>query len=129
MALEGRFEDYTLGRNIEIERVKEIYRLFKKHGLQLAGLRSHGHYLDEAEIARRRALAEQYRRNPALFQKVQAEAAARLADIPAMSKGVAAAPRHAWRRWAWVAAAAGGAGLLLWRPWRQRAAAGAKESR
>ncbi len=129
LALEGRFEDYTLGRNIEIERVKEIYRLFKKHGLQLAGLRSHGHYLDETEIARRRALAEEYRRDPALFQKVQAEAAARLADIPAMSKGVAAAPRHTWRRWAWVAAVAGGAGLLLWRPWRLRAVASAKESR
>ena len=28
--MEGRFEDYTLGRNIEIEKVKEIYRLFKK---------------------------------------------------------------------------------------------------
>ena len=37
LAMEGRFEDYTLGRNIEIERVKEIYRLFKKHGFKLAG--------------------------------------------------------------------------------------------
>ncbi|MBL8056099.1 MAG: hypothetical protein JNK29_05340, partial [Anaerolineales bacterium] len=27
LAMEGRFEDYTLGRNIELERVKEIYRL------------------------------------------------------------------------------------------------------
>ena len=35
LAMEGRFEDYTLGRNIEIERVKEIYRLFKKHGFKL----------------------------------------------------------------------------------------------
>ncbi|MCA9959148.1 MAG: hypothetical protein KC443_08940, partial [Anaerolineales bacterium] len=42
LAMEGRFEDYTLGRNITIERVKEIYHLFKKHQFQLAGLRSFG---------------------------------------------------------------------------------------
>ena len=39
LAMEGRFEDYTLGRNITMERVKEIYRLFKKHGYRLGGLR------------------------------------------------------------------------------------------
>jgi hypothetical protein len=43
--MEGRFEDYTLGRNITMERVKEIYRLFKKHQFRIAELRSRGCYL------------------------------------------------------------------------------------
>ncbi len=61
LAMEGRFEDYTLGRNIEIERVKEIYRLFKKHGFELAGLRSFGRYITDEDIVRKRALADQLR--------------------------------------------------------------------
>ncbi|MCC6188239.1 MAG: serine carboxypeptidase [Anaerolineales bacterium] len=117
LAMEGRFEDYTLGRNIEIERVKEIYRLFKKHHFQLAGLRSHGKYLTPEEIARRRALAHELRADPACFQQAQAVAAQALARIPAMSKGIQARPR-AMRRWAGVAAGLGVLGLWLWRPWR-----------
>ncbi|MCI0648045.1 MAG: serine carboxypeptidase [Chloroflexi bacterium] len=68
LAMEGRFEDYTLGRNIEIERVKEIYRLFKKHQLQLSGLRSHGHFLIDEDIAEKRKLAEEYRQHPEQLQ-------------------------------------------------------------
>ena len=60
--MEGRFEDYTLGRNIEIERVKEIYHLFKKHGFKLAGLRSpFGEYLTDEDVAKKRELAEKLR--------------------------------------------------------------------
>ncbi|MCB0150971.1 MAG: serine carboxypeptidase, partial [Caldilineaceae bacterium] len=40
LAMDGRFEDYTLGRNITMERVKEIYKISQKHGFKLAGLRS-----------------------------------------------------------------------------------------
>jgi hypothetical protein len=36
-----------------IERVKEIYRLFKKHQFQLAGLRSFGTYVTDAEAAQK----------------------------------------------------------------------------
>ena len=39
LAMEGRFEDYTLGRNITMDRVKEIYKLSLKHEFKLAGLR------------------------------------------------------------------------------------------
>ncbi|MCL4813777.1 MAG: serine carboxypeptidase [Vicinamibacteraceae bacterium] len=88
LAMEGRFEDYTLGRNIEVERVKEIYRLFKKHGLQIAGLRSHGKYLTEDALVERRRLADALRANPAAFQALQEEAAAALAKLPPSSKGV-----------------------------------------
>lgn len=64
LAMEGRFEDYTLGRNIEMERVKEIYRLYKKHGLQLSGIRSHGHFLTDEDIAKKRVLADEMRKDP-----------------------------------------------------------------
>lgn len=64
LAMEGRFENFTLGRNIEMERVKEIYRLFKKHGLKLAGLRSFGRYVTDEEITRKRKLADDLRQHP-----------------------------------------------------------------
>lgn len=72
LAMEGRFEDYTVGRNIEMARVKEIYRLFKKHGLQLSGLRSHGHFLTDEDIAHKRALADELRRHPEKLAEIQA---------------------------------------------------------
>lgn len=62
LAMDGKFEDYTLGRNIEMDRVKEMYRLWQKHGLQLAGLRSFGVYVTDAMIAEKRRLADERRR-------------------------------------------------------------------
>ena len=40
LALEGRFEDYTLGKDITRERVDEITAIAKKHGFRLSGFRS-----------------------------------------------------------------------------------------
>ena len=40
LALEGRFEDYTLGKHITRERVEEIGAIAKKHGFRLSGFRS-----------------------------------------------------------------------------------------
>ncbi|MFW5991960.1 MAG: shikimate dehydrogenase [Halanaerobiaceae bacterium] len=40
LALEGKFEDYSLGPRIELSRVREIAELAKKHGFKLSGLRS-----------------------------------------------------------------------------------------
>jgi predicted amino acid dehydrogenase len=62
LAMDGKFGDYTLGRNIEMARVKEMYRLMKKHGLELAGLRSFGRYVTDADIAEKRRLAAERRR-------------------------------------------------------------------
>jgi predicted amino acid dehydrogenase len=120
LAMEGRFEDYTLGRNIEMERVKEIYRLFKKHGFQLAGLRSFGEYITADDVARKRELAEALRRDMGRFAYVKTEAERKLAAIPVMSKGVRAAkgPR---KQWLWLAAGAAVTGLVLLRPWRRTA--------
>ncbi len=47
LTLEGRFEDYTLGKELKIERVKEINALAKKHGFRVSGLRSFGRELSE----------------------------------------------------------------------------------
>jgi predicted amino acid dehydrogenase len=57
LALEGRFETYTVGRNIEWEKVKEIYQLGLKHGMTLAAIAGvNGVYTDE-DLARIRELA------------------------------------------------------------------------
>ncbi len=90
LAMEGRFEDYTLGRNISMERVKEIYRLFKKHDFRIAGLRSHDEFVTDEMVAEKRALADTLRADPALFTRKQQEAATALAAMPATSKGVKA---------------------------------------
>ncbi|BDG01317.1 dehydrogenase [Anaeromyxobacter oryzae] len=57
LALEGRFETYTVGRNIQWEKVKEIYKLGLKHGMRLAAISGvEGPYSDE-DIRRVRDLA------------------------------------------------------------------------
>ena len=40
LALEGRYETFTVGRDIEWEKVKEIYRLGLRHGMRLAASHS-----------------------------------------------------------------------------------------
>ena len=40
LALEGRFEDYTLGKHITRDRVEEIGSIARKHGFRLSGFRS-----------------------------------------------------------------------------------------
>jgi predicted amino acid dehydrogenase len=103
LAMEGRFEDYTLGRNITIERVKEIYRLFKKHQFQLAGLRSFGDYVTDDFVAEKRRLAEELRGDPQRLALVKAEAGEKLAQIPVMAKGVRASTAME-SPWVWIAA-------------------------
>ena len=88
LAMEGRFESFTLGRKISIERVKEIYRLFRKHGFRIAGLHSFDADLTDAQLAEKRRLAEALRSDPALLARTVARAAAQIADIPIASKGV-----------------------------------------
>jgi predicted amino acid dehydrogenase len=111
LAMEGRFEDYTLGRNIEMERVKEIYRLFKKHGFKLAGLRSFGKYLTAEDVAEKRALAQVLREDPQKFAAVQRESSRALARIPAASKGVQLS-NNRWKKWLAIAAGAGIIGVF-----------------
>jgi predicted amino acid dehydrogenase len=88
LAMEGRFECFTLGRDVPPEKVKEIYRLFRKHGFQIAPLRTFGEPLTDELVAKKNARADELRRDPALLERVKAGAAAEMARIPPRAKGV-----------------------------------------
>ncbi|MGB9662912.1 MAG: shikimate dehydrogenase [Moorellaceae bacterium] len=63
LALEGRLECFTLGRDLTVEQVDEISRLAQKHGFRLAGLRSFERPLPQEKIE---AIRERARRKLAL---------------------------------------------------------------
>jgi len=50
LALEGRFEDYTIGKDITLERVNEITTIAEKHGFRLSGFRSFEREVTEEQI-------------------------------------------------------------------------------
>jgi predicted amino acid dehydrogenase len=61
LALEGRFEVFTIGRDTEWEKVKEIYKLGLKHGMKLSAISGvKGVYSDE-DIAKVVELAKKAR--------------------------------------------------------------------
>lgn len=51
LALEGRYEDYTIGKHISIEQATEIGEMAARHGFKLAGFRSFEKPVSEAQIA------------------------------------------------------------------------------
>jgi hypothetical protein len=59
LALEGRYEDYSVGKEISIEQVETIRSWAAKHGFRLAGFRSFERAVsnDEIEQIRRRVRA------------------------------------------------------------------------
>lgn len=57
LALEARFVNFTLGRNIEWEKVREIYKLGLKHGMQLAAVSGVNGVFTEEDFERVRSLA------------------------------------------------------------------------
>ena len=57
LALEGRFENFTVGRQIEWEKVREIYQMGLKHGMKLAAISGVNGPFSDDDIARVRALA------------------------------------------------------------------------
>ena len=57
LALEGRYEPYTVGRSIEWEKVKEIYQLGLKHGMRLATISGANGVVTDEDLDRIRALA------------------------------------------------------------------------
>ena len=88
LAMEGRFECFTLGRDVPPHKVKEIYRLFRKHRFAIAPLRTFGQPLTDAMVAEKQALAAELLSDPARFARVREEAARRIAKIPPRAKGV-----------------------------------------
>jgi predicted amino acid dehydrogenase len=64
LALEGRYETFTVGRNIEWEKVKEIYKLGLKHGMKLATISGVNGVFTSEDIAKIRELALERRAQP-----------------------------------------------------------------
>src|ERR1051325_4800301 len=64
LALEGRFEDYTLGKHLTRARVEEISTMAKKHGFRLSGFRSFEREVTQQHI-------ETVRRNAKNARKLQ----------------------------------------------------------
>ncbi len=62
LALEGRFEDYTLGKEISRARVEEISQIAAKHGFRLSGFRSFERAVTLEQIEAVRQNAEKARR-------------------------------------------------------------------
>lgn len=59
LALEGRLEPFTIGRDIRPERILEIAAIAAKHGFKLAGLRSFERKISEEQIRQVRERARQ----------------------------------------------------------------------
>jgi predicted amino acid dehydrogenase len=77
LALEGRFENYTVGRQIEWEKVHQIYEMGLKHGMQLAAISGVNGVFSDDDIARVRGLAL-----AALAARARGKGRARAGKVP-----------------------------------------------
>jgi predicted amino acid dehydrogenase len=68
LTLDGRFEDYTLGKQLTRERVEEVNAMAKKHGFRLSGFRSFEREVTEAQIETVRRNAKRSRGLRAMHQ-------------------------------------------------------------
>jgi len=50
LALEHRYDDYTLGGDVRLDRVEEIHALMRKHGFQMSGFRRFERKISDAEV-------------------------------------------------------------------------------
>jgi len=57
LAMEGRFENFSVGRDIKWEKVSEIYKLGLKHGMKLAGITGIQGAITDEDFTRVRELA------------------------------------------------------------------------
>ena len=94
LTLEGRFEHYTLGRDFDLTKTEEMLRLFKKHGFQLAPLRSFNQPISDIEFARKREMRQRMLQDEAFSKHVVEVAMKKIAGITPMAKGVKA-DKHA----------------------------------
>jgi predicted amino acid dehydrogenase len=62
LALEGRYEDYTVGKELNIEQCLQIGEICARHGFRLGGFRSFEHEVTPAQIARVRESAHAARK-------------------------------------------------------------------
>jgi len=59
LALEQRYEDYTLGGEVQLDRVDEIHALMRKHGFRLSGFRRFERKISDDEVDAIRRAARQ----------------------------------------------------------------------
>lgn len=57
LTLEGQYEPFTMGRDIEWHKVKQIYQMAKRHGVKLAAIQGHTGIITDKEIELTRELA------------------------------------------------------------------------
>lgn len=62
LALEGRYEIFTIGRDIEWEKVREIYKLGLKHGMKLAAISGVNGVFSDEDILKVKELALEARK-------------------------------------------------------------------
>lgn len=62
LALDNRYESFTLGKDVSIAQAEETTRLAKKHGFQLAGYRSFEREVTQETIERTRQRAQEKRK-------------------------------------------------------------------
>lgn len=58
LALEGRYEDYTIGKDISVAQAREIGAIADRHGFAMSGFRSFEHAVTEEQIEQVRARAQ-----------------------------------------------------------------------
>ena len=66
LALDGRYESYTLGKDLTVPQVKEMDGIARRHGFKLAGFRSFEHAVPEEDVERIRFNARKVRQAQAL---------------------------------------------------------------
>lgn len=63
LTLQGQYESFTMGRDIEWHKVKQIYKMAREHGVELAAIQGHMGIITDKEIELTRELALSRRRN------------------------------------------------------------------
>ncbi len=63
LALEGRYEDYTIGKDISLDRALEISKIATNHGFRLSGFRSFERAVTPEAITRVQELAHERRKS------------------------------------------------------------------
>ncbi|MBM3382390.1 MAG: hypothetical protein FJY29_08115 [Betaproteobacteria bacterium] len=58
LTMEGRYETFSLSRQLQLERVKEIYQLGLKHGAKLSSIRNHEGEVTDEKVESCRQLAQ-----------------------------------------------------------------------
>jgi hypothetical protein len=65
LALEGRYEDFSVGKALTVERVLEINEICTRHGFRLGGFRSFERAVTQEHIEAVRERAQANRKNRA----------------------------------------------------------------